>query len=357
MPKVINALVTACCGWPTCGTMDALHASHDIDFHVIGVDCSPNPAALNYVDELLQVPRCTEPDYIASLLDICKAKDVQLLIPLISDEIDVIWDNLECFEQAGVHVLMSGKNSLIKTANNKLQLSMFLHEHGIDIMPRTIPITAENAIDAMHDLGYPDKPVCLKAVDKCGSAGFRIIDDAKACEAVFALSRKFRTNPYVTAEHFKANLKNMPYGFVLQEYLPGMEQGTICLVDNGETVYSPSHRNIKMDMSTAVISELVNDERANEIVRKVNKLLRLDGNIGYDFKEDADGNLRLLEINPRISATVSLAQVAGLNLIELGARHALGLDYDKGIAPDYGIKLMRNYGTLYVKDGKPYGRG
>lgn len=164
--------------------------------------------------------------------------------------------------------------------------------------------------------------------------------------AVFALSRKFRTNPYVSAEQFKANLPNMPKGFVLQEYLSGMEQGTICLVDHGETVYSPSHRNIKMDMSTAVISELVDDERANEIVRMVNKLLRLDGNIGYDFKEDADGNLRLLEINPRISATVSLAKVAGLNLIELGARHVLGFDYDKDIMPEYGIQIMRNSGTF-----------
>ena len=350
-----TVMFTACCGWPTCGTITSLRNTGT--FRVIGVDCSPNPCALNYVDELIRVPRVDDPSYIDELIDICVRKNVDLLVPLISDEINVISDNAGRFAQHGVKVLLSDDGNSLKIANNKMLLQKEIEEAGFgDLMPKSIMVDKDNIEDALYELGYPGKPVCLKCTDACGSAGFRIVDDRIAKIAVFARSRKYRSNPYVSKKQLMDAIENIDPSFMLQEYLPGEELGTMCLVDHGRTVYSPSHRNISMEFSTAVYCELVNDEEANRIVRKINKLLNLDGNIGYDFKRDETGKLRLMEINPRISATVSLAAKAGLNLVELGCLHALGYEIDESIEPEYGLRLMRVYGSLYEKDGVPYGR-
>lgn len=352
----ITVLFTACCGWPTCGTIDTLRRGNRYDYRIIGVDCSPNPAARNYVDLLLKVPRFYEDGYIDELLDICISNDVRVLVPLISDEIPIISENIDTFEQHGISVLMSGKDSMLDTANNKWKLDRFLAEKGIDLMPKSIPLTELNVDEALYELGYPDKPVCLKCIDACGSSGFRIVDDRMTKEIVFARSRAFRINQFISRKQLIEALDYLPDDFMLQEYLEGEELGTICLVDHGRTIYSPSHRNISMELSTATYCELVDDPEANSIVTMLNSLLRLDGNIGYDFKRDREGRLRLMEINPRISATVSLVEKAGLNIVELGILHAMGEDVDETIVPDYGIRLMRNYGTLYEKEGVPLGR-
>ena len=351
-----TVLFTACGGWPTCGTIDTLRRGERYDYRIIGVDCCPNTATLNYVDELYKVPRFYEDGYINTLLLICHAKKVDVLVPLISDEIPIINENRDLFESEGISILMSGKDSMIMTANNKYDLDQFLQENDIHIMPKSIMLTKENAEDALNELGYPDKPVCLKCIDACGSSGFRIIDDKMAKEIVFARSRAFRASRWVSKAQFMDALDNLEPDFMLQEYLPGEELGTICLVDHGRTVYSPSHRNIDMEFSTTTYCELVNDEDANAIATKLNRMLNLDGNIGYDFKRDEDGKLMLMEINPRISATVSLAEKAGLNLVELGVLHAMGEEIDESIVPEYGLRLMRNYGTLYEKEGVPRGR-
>jgi len=99
----------------------------------------------------------------------------------------------------------------------------------------------------------------------------------------------------------------------------------------------------------------VDCKEATEIVTEANRLLRLNGNIGYDFKRDEDGELKLLEINPRISATVSLVVKAGLNIVEYGVFQGLGLPFPEDIVPLYGMRLQRVYGTLYSYKGEAYG--
>ena len=356
MKTRIVVLFTACGGWPTCGTIDALKRSEKYDFYVIGADCSPNPAELNYVDRLYKVPRCTESDFIDALHAICVAEKVQIVVPLISDEIEIIASNRKRFEDDGIAIPLSKNLDLLKIANDKYLLEEFLLQHGIDIMPKSILVTKDNFESALNALGYPDKPVCLKQRNGCGSKGFRVIFDKLAKEAVITRSRALRTHNYVSKQQVMEAIDNLGNDFMLQEHVGGRELGTICLCDNGDTVYEVSHDNIAMEMSTTTCCELVHDEEASRIVKKLNRMFEFDGNIGYDFKRTDDGQLKLLEINPRISATVSLAAKAGLNLVELGVLHRLGLPYDKDIVPNYGMRLMRNYGTLYELDGVPCGR-
>lgn len=354
--KKITVLLTAVCGMPTCATVDALRSSNKADFTIIGADCNPKDMALNYVDLLERVPRCSDIDYISCVLDICRRHSVDVVVPLISDEINILWEHMDDFESTGTKLLLSGKNSLLHIANDKLELKRFLEKNGIDIMPKTYVFDPCTVEDNLRALGYPDKPVAFKLKDGCGAVGFKILDEVKATDPASASSRASRMNPYITKKQLLKLGNVLGDRYLLQEYLPGRELSTLCLVDNGRTIYSPSHDNYEMQSAITTSCELVDCKEASSIVEKVNRLLNLDGNIGYDFKRDTNGRLVLLEINPRVSATVSLAAKAGLNLVEMGVLHALGYEIDEGIMPLYGLRLQRVYGTLYSLGGKPYGR-
>lgn len=84
--KEINVLFTAVSGWPTHATIGALRNSPFARYTIIGVDCKPNVASLNYVDFLYKVPRCNAPDYVDTLLDICKKHNVDVIVPRIIKE-------------------------------------------------------------------------------------------------------------------------------------------------------------------------------------------------------------------------------------------------------------------------------
>ncbi len=89
-------------------------------------------------------------------------------------------------------------------------------------------------------------------------------------------------------------------------------------------------------------SVLEKNERAEFIAEQLVNKLGLDGNIGMDFKFDSLGNAQLLEINPRIDATVSIFAAGGLNLPYLRIKQLL-----KEPLPDinilYGTRLKRRY--------------
>ena len=111
-------------------------------------------------------------------------------------------------------------------------------------------------------------------------------------------------------------------------------------------------RNPVMVMSITQESVLEKNEEAYRIAESVVKKLKLDGNIGIDFKFAEDGSCRLLEINPRIDATVSIFAAGGLNLPYLQVKHLLGENLPE-IDVKYGTRLKRRYLEMFTTvDGK-----
>lgn len=351
--KNITVLFTAVSGWPTKANIETLRDSKEHTYTIVGVDCSPNPASLNYVDFLYEVPRCNDPAYVDALLHICEKHKVDLIIPLISEDITPLTQNRERIEANGIKILLSGPDSLLTVANDKLLLQEFLESNGLFVMPRSKKLNLSTIDEDLEAFGYPDIPIALKMKDACGAIGFKILDEKKARNVNGLSSRANRANPYVTKEQ----MLRLPQidRYILQEYVPGEECGALCVVDHGRTVYCVTHEDYEMAYAVTTDCELVDDPEITGIVTKVNELLRLDGNIGYDFKRDQNGKPKLLECNPRISATVCLPAKAGLPIVEMGILHALGLPIDETIVPRYGVRMQRVYGTLYTYKGAPYG--
>lgn len=81
---------------------------------------------------------------------------------------------------------------------------------------------------------------------------------------------------------------------------------------------------------------------AYRLCRDIVKLLKLDGNIGFDFMLDANDSLVLTDLNPRITSTIVIYKAGGMNLPYLRVKQLMSEELPK-IDLKYGVHLKRRY--------------
>jgi len=86
-------------------------------------------------DEAFKLPRCTTPDYIPALLDICRREQVRLLVPTIDTELLVLADHRAEFAAIGTRVVISAP-SFVAMSRDKAETMRFLARAGVNV-PRT----------------------------------------------------------------------------------------------------------------------------------------------------------------------------------------------------------------------------
>ena len=136
---------------------------------------------------------------------------------------------------------------------------------------------------------------------------------------------------------------------MLVEYMPGTEYTVDLLAEKGKVLYEVGRENVVSLMSIAQESILKYDEEAYRICEKIVELLKMDGNIGFDFMRDRDGTPMLMDINPRITATVSVIAAGGVNLPYMRVKQLLGETLPH-LEPQYGTFLKRRYGEIYTNN-------
>ena len=92
---------------------------------------------------------------------------------------------------------------------------------------------------------------------------------------------------------------------------------------------------------------LKKDELAYRIASDVVKLLNMDGNVGFDFMRNEKEEAVLMDINPRITATVSVIAAGGVNLPYLRVKQLLGEKLPK-CTPVYGTRIKRRSGEMFT---------
>jgi carbamoyl-phosphate synthase large subunit len=95
-------------------------------------------AACQKSGRFFSVPTVDKPEYIDSLLDICRREKIALLVPTIDPELDLLSQHLESFTLIGTRVLISPA-SVVEVARNKIKTAEVLQRAGLPI-PQTLPI-------------------------------------------------------------------------------------------------------------------------------------------------------------------------------------------------------------------------
>lgn len=346
MLRDITVLMSASSSPSMPGMIKCLRNNGERSIKVVGIDMTSDPSAKFMVDSFYQVPAANDPSFCDLVLDICKKEKVDVYFPNVSAEVEAVVARKNEFEALGVHLSVSNMKS-VAISNNKLHTYQALEKAGIPV-PRYYGVhSVEDFVEGMKYMGYPEKPVCIKIVNGSGSRGVRIIDANKSRYQIFAHEKP--NSFYTSYEDMLSVLKSADKleEMLLVECMNNPEFTVDLLAENGKIVYEVGRENVVSLMSIAQETVVKYDELAYKVSADVVKLLGMDGNVGFDFMSNNKGEAVLMDINPRITATVSVIAAAGVNLIYLRVKQLLGEELPK-VSPVYGTRLRRRYDEMFT---------
>lgn len=328
------------------GLIDCFRNNGERNIRIVGMDMSDEPSAKFLVDSFYTVPIATADNYCDVVLDICKREKVDIYFPNISAEVTVVSKRKRDFQSIGT-IISAANQDAVDIVNNKLCLYKYLQDKGISV-PKFFGVhSLEDFYKGCEYLGYPQTPICIKIVDGSGSRGVRIIDAKRNRYQIFVNEKP---NSFFVAFDDMISILSEADEFhemVMVEYLPGNEYTVDLLAENGNVKYMVGRENIVSLMSIAQESVVTEDIEAYNMSKKVIKALNLEGNIGFDFMRDVNGHAILMDLNPRITATVSVIAAAGVNLPYLRIKQLLG-EKLPNVKPSYGTRLKRRYSEIYT---------
>ena len=345
--KDLTVMVSACGYQFMPALADCIKDNGERNIRIVGTDMNDDPTILQMVDAFYKVPAAKDPKYIDTVLDICKKEKVDIYLPTMSYELIPLIDNIDRFNEIGVIVSVSNRKS-IETTCNKLEFYKFMKDNGLPMVDFYEANNVEEVKQAFHKLGYPNKAICIKALESSGSRGIRIVDPNKSRFDIL-----FNEKPnsfYISYEELIEILsekESMPKVCVM-EAMTGAEFSVDLVADNGKVLYMCARQSNTIIASIPQTATLFKDERAYKICEDVVRLLQIDGQADFDFRYDKDGNPILMEVNPRIAATMKIFKEGGMNLVYLRIKQLLKEELPK-VEVKYGVKLVRRYIDMFEK--------
>lgn len=144
----------------------------DLDYRVVGMDVSAYNSGIHWVDRAHLIPRVKDADrYLDRVLEICKAEQVDVLIPGLDPELPILAGAAERFGAVGSHVLASSSRTVLLTGD-KQATHDWCSERGLPFVPT---LTLPDAQNRATDLEYP---VVVKPRAGSASSGAQLVASA-----------------------------------------------------------------------------------------------------------------------------------------------------------------------------------
>lgn len=288
---------------------------------VIAADASPLSAAAHLADARFVVPRCTSPEFVDFMLDLCQREGVRLIVPTIDPELLVYAEHRDRFAAIGTRVLVSSKQ-VIEIGAKKDLTARWLTDNGLPA-PRTCSI--DQALDTLP------LPFIVKPVAGSASIGVRTIRSPVELSAV-----------------------TRDADYIAQEIASGDEYTVdVLLTQDGDFVDAVPRRRIEVRAGevskgiTARVPEL--ESLARDLAAK---LPGAQGVINFQaFFEPAGRRAKIIEINPRFGGGYPLAHHAGANFARWLVEETAGL---KPISPGTwreGVLMLRYDDAVFIETG------
>ena len=356
MARSTKILLTGFCAPGFTSIVYALRKSTKFDFYIYSTDWKPHLASF-YADKADVIGDNLVPEWPERIIAAAKKEKVEVLIPIRTDDLAPLAREIEVLREIGVEpTLPSEDPELIETLYNKVELYNAVKKLKLET-PEHYSVTNIDELEkAAESLGYPDIPICIKPAVADGSRGFRILDETKNRKMMFFSEKP--NSVYSNLDTLKEILGDNFQKMLLMEYLPGREYTVDILCQRG-TVYAvlPRLRTV-MTGGITTGAVLAKDDQFDFINNYSNKIVEgfnLSYNIGIQLREDRNGNLKLLEMNPRLQGTTVISVEGGVNIPEIMVDMALG-SFDTNYNPEikWGLKLQRVWREVLDYEGKKW---
>ncbi len=340
------------------GVIRSLRHVRDRKIHIVGADMNPAAAARSMVDNFHVIPPAREQDFIEAVKTVCRVYRVDVVLPLVTAELAKFAAHAAEFRQTGTVVSVSGSDSLYETLH-KGRLFSTLQAAGITVPHHRVARTGADLLRALGELGYPRQTVCFKPVIGDGGRGFRVIDPS--INQLRSLFEEKPDSPHVSYDEVARLLEgvnDIPETLAM-EYLPGAEYSVDLLADRGRVwIAIPRLREKTVGGITTRGSTREDTDVVQYAARTVGQL-GLHGNVGVQVRRNRAGEVRIIEVNPRIQGTIVHCTAAGVNLPYLAVKLALGIEpVPEELYIRWNVHMQRRWEEVYRDgDGTEYSLG
>jgi hypothetical protein len=270
------------------------------------------------------LPYVDAPQFVDRLQELIEARSIRCVIPAHDDAAWIL-----ARHQGDIGAIVVGQSASVN------EVVRFKDKTYADLQNL---VQVPNIFNTSKDLPYP---VFIKPKKGQGSFDASKITTAIEYDAFFMTRDR---NNYLVAE-----------------YLPGTEYTIDCFSSRGNLRYAGARTRERTIKGISVVSRTVVDEETNivieEYARKLSQHFQMHGIWFFQLKEASDGSLVLLEIGPRVSGTMMVNRVRGINFVELAIYQALGHEVEvkvnnihvlvrRTLVPSYQHDL--EYSSLYV---------
>ena len=254
---------------------------------VLTTDMNPGMAPAGYAsDGCFAVPRVTAPNYIATLLDICRRNDVGMIVPTIDTELLVLAETKHRFEAEGIAAIVSAR-PFVATCRDKRRTGDFFAAHGIRT-PKPV------------DKHAPTFPLFAKPYDGSLSCNLHRITRAEELTEELLTDPKLIFMEYIDTNRYKEYTADLYYGR-----------------DHELKATVPRER---IEIRAGEISK-GRTEKGPLVDYLRTRLGRIEGCVGCIciqlFRDPATDDTVGIEINPRFGGGYPLALAAGADYPEL----------------------------------------
>ncbi len=281
----VTVMVTAVGSTTGMSVIKGLRGQNEFYVRIIGTDIYPKEtiAASNFCDQIYRIPTAKESAYLNTILNICKQEKVQLVIPIVDEELYIIAQNRKRFEYENILPIVSDL-SVIDVCNDKFKTIQWMQTQDIPC-PQTCLL---DDLQSCENLTYPQ---FVKPRDGRSSIGCKRIESPQELEFIRQTSSNLITQPL----------------------LEGDEYTTDILTDFNGKVFSVVPRlraETKAGISTK--GRTCHDQRLIKRGATIAERLPIRGpaNLQCFVK---DNEITFFEINPRFSGGLPLTIKSGVN--------------------------------------------
>ena len=321
----VTALVTCAGSMPAVGVINALKGQGQVPLRVLGADMNRLSAGLYLADAGFPVPGIADPGYVPAVLDLCRREGVDVLFPILDEELPLFAGAEPEFRRAGVRVITCPPD-VVARAGDKYQTYQFCRRHGILVPPTYLP----GELAAAEPLTFP---LIVKPRRGRGTRDVFPVRDRRELD------------------FFSAYVPDA----LVQGLVRGREYTLDILTDFGGEVLSvvPKAR-LETKAGMQVKGRTVKDGRLIEYGRDVARRFGLAprGNVQCIV---ADDGIYLIEVNPKFPASLPFTVAAGVNAPLLLVRMHLGEEVPP-LPGQFreGLQMVRYWQEIFVgPDGRP----
>ncbi|MDE6273171.1 MAG: ATP-grasp domain-containing protein [Muribaculaceae bacterium] len=291
---------------------------------IIGTDLQSTAPALQFCDVQNVVPKISDPNYIETILQICKDNDVKTITTLIDPEIEILAKNSDRFKEIGVIPLCPAPQSAIYCFD-KYELYKFCKRNGI----RT-PLTFHDwdEFEEALNKGEISFPVFMKPICGSGSVGAHKVH---------------------SLEQAKADWNSGEHDYIIQELMTGGDCDADVYVDtiSHKAVAAFSKKKIETRIGGASKTISFKDPKLFKFIEEICDKFEFNGPLDMDFFIK-DGEYYLSEINPRFGGAYLHAYGAGVDFFQLIANNIAGKENQVNLGDYDDDILMMMYDDVVV---------